>query len=199
MIYEPTPERNFFFQKLPADATTIRRVQNSWWIVEQSIIQQTKWSWNTAPIILSFSCAYISECHINELRTTTTNTYNCHGYLATVDMKLHSVSVIIVVLLIIIATWVAFEKVGNTLRLIPQRCWIITVNRRRLSRFLDWKVSYIYFPFNQRFAESRKDKTSRFHRHGNSTPRTDVSYSEFLSQLPWKINLWMDKKINKRP
>ncbi|CAH3180728.1 unnamed protein product [Porites lobata] len=52
----------------------------------------------------------------------------------TVDMKLHSVSVLIVVLLIIIATWMAFEK---------------------------------------RFAESRKDKTARFHRHGDSTPRKD--------------------------
>ena len=79
MIYEWTLERNFFCQKLPwpADATTIRCVQNSWWIVDQSIIQQTKWSWNTAPIILGFSCAYISEYHINELRTPTTNTmYN---------------------------------------------------------------------------------------------------------------------------
>ena len=116
----------------------------------------------------------------------------------TVDMKLHSVSVLIVVLLIIIATWMAFEKVGNALRLTPQRCWIMTVNRRRLSRFLGWTVSYLFFPFYQRFAESRKDKTARFHRHRDSTPRTDVSYSEFLSQLPWKINLWRDKKVNKR-
>lgn len=189
MIYEWTLERNFFCQKLPwpADATTIRCVQNSWWIADRSIIQQTKWSWNTAPIILGFSCAYISEYHINELRTPTT-----------VDMKLHSVSVLIVVLLIIIATWMAFEKVGNTLRLTPQRCWIMTVNRRRLSRFLGWTVSYLFFPFYQRFAESRKDKTARFHRHGDSPPRRDVSYSEFLSQLPWKINLWRDKKVNKR-
>ena len=78
MIYEWTLERNFFCQKLPwsADATTIRCVQNSWWIVDRLIIQQTKWSWNTAPIILGFSCAYISEYHINELRIPTTNTYN---------------------------------------------------------------------------------------------------------------------------
>ena len=65
----------------------------------------------------------------------------------TVDMKLHSVSVLIVVLLIITATWMAFEKVGNTLRLTPQRCWIMTVNRRRLSRFLGWTVSENLFSF----------------------------------------------------
>ena len=188
MIYERTPERNFFCQKLPADATTIRCVQNSWWIVDRSIIQQTEWSWNTAPIILGFSCAYISEYHINELRTP------IQRIPTTVDMKLHSVSVLIVVLLMIIATWMAFEKVDNTLRLTPQRCWIMTMNRRRLSRLLGWTVSYIFFPFYQRFAESRKDKTSRFHRYGDSTPRTDVSYSEFLSQLSWKINLWRHKK-----
>lgn len=143
MIYEWTLERNFFCQKLPwpADATTIRCVQNSWWIVDRLIIQQTKWSWNTAPIILGFSCAYISEYHINELRTP------IQRIPTTVDMKLHSVSVLIVVLLIITATWMAFEKVGNTLRLTPQRCWIMTVNRRRLSRFLGWTVSENLFSF----------------------------------------------------
>lgn len=142
MIYEWTLERNFFCQKLPwpADATTIRCVQNSWWIVDRLIIQQTKWSWNTAPIILGFSCAYISEYHINELRTPTTNTYN----------RRHEIAFRVCAnrgLLIITATWMAFEKVGNTLRLTPQRCWIMTVNRRRLSRFLGWTVSENLFSF----------------------------------------------------
>ena len=191
MIHERTPERNFFCQKFPADATTIRCVQNSWWIVDRSIIQQTKWSWNTAPIILGFQCAYISEYHINELRTPTTNTYNRRHEIAFrvcanrgfVNNHRHLDGV-----------WKGWQYVTfNTSTLLNY-----DYEPAKTNSFLDWTVSYIFFPFYQRFAESKKDKTSRFHRHGDSTPRTDVSYSEFLSQLSWKINLWRDKKVNKR-
>lgn len=176
MIYERTPERNFFCQNLPADATTIRCVQNSWWIVvDRSIIQQTKWSWNTAPIILGFSCAYISEYHINELPTPTTNTCNRRHEIAFrvcanrgfVNNHSH-----------LDGAWKGWKYVTfNTSTLLNYNC-------EPAKTFWTEQFHIYFFPFYQRFAESRKDKTSRFHRRGDSTPRTDVSYSEFLSQLP---------------